>query len=397
MKPLKLTQKQIRRLAVRCQLLHRRNTVEISDAGQLIKQLGYIQLDTIHVVQRTHHHTFWTRLPRYRPELLDSMLADDRQVFEFWGHAMSYLPIEDYRFYLHHMEKALDPNSKWEKERLANFGHLMEPVLERIQTDGPLGVKDFPAPEKKIVSRWGGRKPEKVALEMLLWRGDIMVTRREKFHRIYDLTERVLPADINTAKPSAMELGRFLVRRALQAYGAATEREIENHIMNNQRQEIQLAIKDMIKKKEIVEINSEGDDKVNYALTDTIEHELDQPVSSESISFLSPFDNLIIQRERTRRLFNFEYSLECYTPAAKRRWGYFVFLILAGDRLVGRFDPKADRKNRILLIQSLQFEPWVKDFDALLSTIRRKFQDMAIFNDCDSYEMVIPDACGTKI
>jgi len=383
MKPVTITFDQARRLAIRRQLLAGHD-VSLGKEGvaQVIKKLGYIQIDTINVINRAHHHTLWTRLPDYRLVHLDELLATDRQIFEYWGHAASYLPMSDYRYYRPAMRQSFDPHSKWEQERLRNFGHLMQPVLERIRAEGPLSVKDFAAPENGVKNRWGGRKPEKVALEMLLWRGELMVTRRDKFHRIYDLTERVLPAEIDTTLPTGEELTRFHVRRALQAFGIATEKEICGHLQLAGKDKIKTVINEQVNAGELLEVMIEGQSQVNWTKPDYLEN-LDQPLNDPKIHFLSPFDNLIIQRQRIKRLFDFDYTLECYVPAAKRKWGYFVLPIIWGDRLIGRLDPKADRKKKELIVKSLQFEPGFEEFDAILPILAEGLNGLARFNGCD--------------
>ncbi len=398
MKPVTITIDQARRLAVRRQLLVGPDLPGKEGTAHVIEKLGYVQIDTINVINRAHHHTLWTRLPDYRLEHLDELLATDRRIFEYWGHAASYLPMSDYRFYRRVKLQSSDPHSKWEQERLRNFGHLMQPVLERIRAEGPLGVRDFKAPENGAKNRWGGRKPEKVALEMLLWRGELMVTRRDRFHRIYDLTERVLPAEIDTTLPTGEELTRFHVRRALQAFGIATEKEICGHLQLAGKDEIKTVINEQVNAGELLEVMIEGQSQVNWTKPDYLEN-LEQPLNDPKIHFLSPFDNLIIQRQRIKRLFYFDYTLECYVPAAKRKWGYFVLPILWGDRLIGRLDPKADRKKRELIIKSLQFEPGFEEFDALLPGLIRKLIDLAKFNGCEkvSFETVSPGRYKAKL
>ncbi|MBC8401548.1 MAG: YcaQ family DNA glycosylase [Candidatus Marinimicrobia bacterium] len=383
MKPVTITIDQACRLALRWQLLTEPDLPKGKEgAAQVIEKLGYVQIDTINVINRAHHHTLWTRLPDYRLEYLDELLATDRRVFEYWGHAASYLPMSDYRFYRKAMLKSTDPHSKWEQERLRNFGHLMQPVLERIRAEGPLGVKDYAAPENGAKNQWGGRKPEKVALEMLLWRGELMVTRREKFHRIYDLTERVLPDNVDITRPSNDELARFHVRRALQAFGIATENEICGHLQLAGKDEIKTVLRELTTSGELTEIAIDGKSDINWAITDYLEN-LDQTLNDPKVHFLSPFDNLIIQRHRTKRLFDFDYTLECYVPAAKRKWGYFVLPILWGDRLIGRLDPKADRKKKELIIRFLQFEPGFDNFDKILPVLAEGLNGLARFNECD--------------
>lgn len=353
-----------------------------------IEKLGYIQIDTISVVQRAHHHTIWTRFPDYDPEMLHTLQAEDRRIFEFWGHAASYLPMKDYRYYLPRMRSFSDPKDKWAKQRLRKCGHLMNGVLDRIRNEGPLGSKDFKSNPDAEHGQWWDWKPAKIALELLFWRGDLMITERCNFHRMYDLTERVLPDNVDTSMPSDDELGRFLVRRALSSYGIATAKEIVNHLHTAGRDTVLNAVQELVDEGAVIKVSVENEDGY-YTLSDTVRNSTLSTCAAPEVSLLSPFDNLIIQRDRTRRLFGFDYVLECYMPKEKRKHGYYVLPVLWGDRLVGRLDPKADRKNRRMIIRNLRFEPDFDDYDEFLMPFARKLVDFTAFNDCGKIEFDI--------
>ena len=386
---------QARHMALSAQLLDGNTTLPAGKEGiaRTIEALGYVQIDTIAVVQRAHHHTLWNRRPDYEPAMLHELQSQDRRVFEYWAHAASYLPMSDYRFYLPRMRDYSDPSSSWHKHRMERGGHLMEPVLERIRAEGPLGSKDFKPPPGTQRGAWWDWQPAKVALELLFWRGDLMITERHNFQRRYDLTERVLPADVDTSMPDDAELGQFLVRRALQAYGVAGESEIRDHIRSAGKEIIKPAIEALVEAGEVLAVSVEGDSDGEYfALTEALESLPHAPLSPAHVYLLSPFDNLIIQRERLKWLFDFGYSLECYLPAAKRQHGYFVLPILWGDRLVGRLDPKADRKAKTFIARNLRFEPDFDEFDALLPPLARRLAEFARFNGCCrlAFEQVEP-------
>lgn len=362
--------------------------------AQTINTLGYVQIDTISIVKRSHHHTLWTRKSDYHERMLHQLQAEDRAVFEYWGHAMSYIPMTDFRYFLPRMRNFENPTSQWAKYQMKKCSGLLQPVLERIRNEGPLSSKDFSHPRDKKGGTWWDWKPAKVALEMLFWRGDLMVTERRKFQKVYDLTERVLPPGLDTTMPNENEIGRFLVRRALSAFGTAAEKDIQKYLQPNAARDsdLMLAGKDVIAKsltnlieaEEVIPLTIEGDKKlVYYALSDVVEkHDSNGDISGR-VFMLSPFDNLIIQRERVKRLFGFDYTLECYVPAAKRKYGYFVLPILWGGGFVGRIDPKADRKKRTLSINNLMFEPQFKSFDEFLPLLAGKLIDLATFNECE--------------
>lgn len=394
-----------RRLAVRGQLLDSQSKLSKGKHGvaQTIAQLGYVQIDTIAVIQRTHHHTLWTRLPDYHPIMLDSLQTKERKVFEYWGHALAYLPMPDYRYFLPRIANFQNSQSRWITEMREKAAPVMQPVRKRIREEGPLGAKDFEAPPSKKSGNWWDWKPAKLALELMFWNGELMVTERRNFQKIYDLTERVLPADIDTSYPDSEELGQFFVRRTLSAYGVAQEREIRAFMQPNaiwdssflaaSKKAMLKALADLVEAGEVTPIRIvEAGETLYYALTNTLKKSIRGKPATPAVCLLSPFDNLIIQRDRTQRLFGFAYSLECYTPTAKRIYGYFVLPILWGDQLIGRLDPKADRKNKTLIIHSLVFEPGFTDFEVLLPAFAKTLQEFARFNACEnvSLKKVVP-------
>ena len=386
-----------RRLAIRGQLLDSQSKRLTGKRGiaHIVAQLGYIQIDTIAVIQRTHHHTLWTRQADYHPDMLHTLQAKDRNVFEYWGHALAYLPMQDYRYFLSRMENFQNSQSRWITEMRGKAAPVMPAVLKRIREEGPLGAKDFEAPPSKKSGSWWDWKPAKLALELMFWNGELMVTERRNFQKVYDLTERVLPSNIETNVPDSTELSQFFVRRALSAYGVAHERELfafmqpnaiwDSRFLATSKKAIVKALADLVEAGEVTPVRiTELGQTPYYALADTLKKAARRKPIVPAVSLLSPFDNLIIQRDRTQRLFGFDYRLECYTPAAKRKYGYFVLPILWGDQLIGRLDPKADRKNKTLMIHSLVFELEFVDFEALLPAFVKTLQEFAHFNGCET-------------
>lgn len=342
-----------------------------------IEQLGYIQIDTISAVQRAHHHTLWNRTPRYQPEQLDK-LQRSGQVFEYWSHAAAYLPIRDFRFSLPR-KQALARGEQ--KHWFSPEPKLMSQVLDRIHAEGPLMAKDFEQePSGKTPAKpadWTA-KPAKQALETLFMQGDLMVRHRHNFHKVYDLTERVLPASIDTRFPDTEELNRFLIHRYLQANGLGQAPHI-SYLLKGTKPGISAMLRQMVGDGELQQLQVNGD--LFVALPDALSL-LDKPLARSKLKILSPFDNLLIQRQRTLTLFGFDYQIECYVPAAKRRFGYFSLPILWDGKLVARMDCKAERQKGLLHIQHLALEPRLKQLDAFATALGKELGAFLAFNQC---------------
>lgn len=374
-----------RQLAIRAQLLAGRRSLAGTDSvAQAIEQVGYVQIDSIAVVERAHHHTLWARCGDYRPEVLDLLMAD-RRVFEYWAHALALLPMSDYRFYLPRMQQHRDGRRGWLRQWRDEHTEIIDHVLNRIRSEGPLASKDFAPPEGATRRTWWDWKPAKTALEVLFWQGDLMIRRRDGFQKIYDLTEQVLPAETNTHPPSPDELSRFHVRRALRGLGLASEREIKTLFHLSDLAQIRGTLRLLQEEKEVVVVQVDEAPGTNYALAAAMDQQL-SPVPHIA-RILSPFDNLVIQRDRLKRLFGFEYTIECYIPAGKRRYGYFVLPLLWGTEMIGRMDAKADRKDGRLLVKGLWFEPAFSSFDTVLPSLAEELAHFARFNGCTAVEL----------
>jgi uncharacterized protein YcaQ len=380
-----LSIKEARRLALRRQLLSGESSQLHGKDGvaQVVDQLGYVQIDSIAVLRRAHHHVLWNRCRDYSTDILHELCSVERGIFEYWGHAASFLPMSDYRYYLPRMRSYQQPKSKWQRNRLEQYGHLMGPVLERIRAEGPLGSKDFEPPPGVERGTWWDWKPAKIALEMLFDRGELMITERRNFQRIYDLTERVLPSSVDTRYPESDELGRFLVRRALSAHGVAQAKEISGHIRGTDRRAIEISLQDLVDAGEVVKVTIADDSSAQYyALADELNDLGQQQETGRRLLLLSPFDNLVIQRERLLRLFGFDYTLECYVPASKRRYGYFVLPVFWGDSAIGRLDAKADRKSQTLIVHTIHFEPDYGGSDETMAALAKALARFMRFNEC---------------
>jgi len=341
-----------------------------------IENLGYIQIDTISAIQRAHHHTIWNRNPRYKNSHLDTLLRS-KKLFEYWSHAASYLPMRDFRYSLIRKEAIAsgEMNHWYDRDK-----PMMKDILKRITVEGPLMAKDFL--HNKKIGEWN-TKPSKRALEYLFQQGDLMVPYRINFHKVYDLTERVLTEDIDTCVPTQEEYGRFIITSYLKANGLGQASEIP-YLRKNTKQLVALTLQEMLSNREVTQISV--DNKVYYAPAAALEL-LSKPLARSKLKILSPFDNLLIQRKRMKNLFNFDYQIECYLPAEKRQYGYFSLPILWDGKLVARMDCKADRKTSTLHIHHIVLEPSLTKTDDFSTALQKELAPFMKFNDCDSLQL----------
>ncbi len=355
-------------------LLTAKNTgTAVDETLNVIEHLGYVQIDTIAVVQRAHHHTLWNRNPRYHNAHLDFLVQQGR-VFEYWTHAAAYLPMRDYRFYLPEMAAIAQGRKLW----YANDPKLKRHVLKRIVDEGPLQAKDFEYRGKNKLAMWE-RKPAKYALEQLFMEGKLMIARRQGFQKVYDLRSRVLPDTVDTNMPSPREWHRFLILKYLQTNGIGQAGEIA-YLRTGMKKAVQIELDNMREQGELIVININNDNY--YTLPQTLEL-LEKPLPRARLKILSPFDNLVIQRQRILRLFGFDYQLECYMPKQNRKYGYFCLPIVWNAALLARMDCKADRKTKSLIIRNLILEPSVTPLQRFAKALAKELKRFMAFNGCN--------------
>jgi uncharacterized protein YcaQ len=308
-----------------------------------LEHIGYAQIDTLSVVQRAHHHVLYTRNPQYHCDHIAQLLSE-KKIFEYWSHAAAYLPMRDFRFSLIKKQRYIEGHHHWFEKN----SRLMKYVLDRIRTEGPMESKDFEHEGKR--GSWFDWKPAKIALEQLYMEGSLMVLKRNSFRKVYDLTERVLPSNISTECPTPEEHAEHLITRYLTAQGIGTINDI-CHLQTSYKTEGAKQLHRLVEEKKVIMIKVEHSTQQWFSL----------PVTKSDNNFtgiriLSPFDNLIIKRDRTKVLFDFDYQLECYLPESKRKFGYFSLPILSNDSLIARSDMKADARSKTLIMKSFDFE-----------------------------------------
>jgi len=376
--------KKLRRIALDHQGLLKTDHFGRGKAATLraIEHLGYIQIDTISVVERAHHHVLWSRVSNYQPKFLDQLVRD-RQVFEYWFHAASWLPMRDYRFALPRMN-SIDGDRGWFK----NFDKkLNRHILERVTAEGPLRARDF-EDTREGKKEWWDWKPAKQALEQLFMQGELMVTGREGFQKVYDLPERVLPDWVDTRHPDMTDFADYLIDTTLRAHGFATQKS-----MTYLRKGLALreAVNGQLQAR--VEAGLLTCMKFTNNCVIYIEPQLLEdraPRSQAQVRILSPFDNAVIQRQRSRDIFSFDYQIECYVPEAKRQYGYFCLPILYRDRFIGRLDCKAHRSLKELEIKALHLEGKVDG--EFVNALNQALSVFTKFNACDQIKLTCKNA-----
>jgi len=375
-------QARLRRMALAAQgLLHTQPFGRgLSGTRNAINHLGYVQIDTISVVERAHHHVLYSRVPGFKPAMLDRLLREG-DVFEYWSHAAAFLPMADYRFSLPYKHAIKSGQVHWFRHRDEK---LMRELLARFNSDGPLRSRDVESGDSKRAGWWDW-KPAKKALEQLYMQGDLMVSARDGFQKAYDLTERVLPAGVNTRMPTLDEFAAHLVDQQLRCHGLVSLKGL-TYLRRNAglRQAVKTLVQERLTQGQLQQISVSNREMFVLpvgALDDRL------PRVPDRLQILSPFDNSVIQRERLQALFDYDYQIECYVPAVKRQFGYFCLPLLYRDEFIGRMDCKAHRNTRELEIKHLHLAPQVFDEGALVAALVHAMRDFCRFQQCDSVSL----------
>ncbi len=346
------------------------------DLLKIIEAIGYVQIDTISIVERAHHHILWTRMPAYTKTMLDELLEIDKKIFEYWSHAAAFLPMKDYRFSYYRQDKYRKNHEAWAKKNRK----IVKFVLDRIKAEGPLQSRDFEHDGKKS-GGWWDWKPAKNALQHLFHEGILMIASRKGFQKVYDLTENVLPKEIDTTVPTDEEFHEHMVLSAINSYGFAAEKEIK-YLRNNNSKILKSVINKLKEENKIVELKIKGIESETYFSTEKNFKRIKNGEGSSLLHILSPFDNLIIQRKRTKNIFDFDYTVEFYLPASKRKFGYYCMPVLYGNKFIGRLDAKAIRQTGKFEI--INYFPEGKKLMSvqLKEDLREKVTELSAFTGC---------------
>jgi uncharacterized protein YcaQ len=364
-----LSQDAVRGLMIATQGLHDAPQLPITKQSvlKMIRQIHMLQIDSINVVARAPYFVLWSRLGDYEPNWLDELLVEGK-IFEFWANANCFLPIEDYPLHL-----AGNWYMDWKnpQEWLEEHPEVVERVMDHIIDTGSARGTDFVRVDGQKTT-WENPKEEQIALDYLVCVGKLMVRERHNFQRVYDLRERVYPDTDKLPTVSREDATDQFVLYTIQALGVAKEEWISAYFRIKKAQ-ITAALKRLKKQGRVMMVEVEGWAKPGYIHPDNlnlVEAAAAGNIPHSKTTFLSPFDPLVRDRDRTLDVFDFDFPIEFYFPAAKRKYGYFSLPILYNNALVGRLDPKAHRKEGIFEVKALHLEPGVVLDDALITAVQ---------------------------
>jgi uncharacterized protein YcaQ len=348
-KPFALTRSEARRLWLRAQRLDEATPFGAGPAATraAVEHLGYVQIDTINVIERCHHQILYSRIPEYRRDDLRHAQSVDKSVFEFWTHALSYVPVRDLRFYIRAMKHDWGRRSAW-------FSGVkpaeLRKVLRRIRENGALTIRDID--DDVLVEKahlWASRKPSKRALQLAFFRGLLAVSARTGMLKTYELMNRHFGWERLPKAAAPREILDYLLDRALRAQGVVSV-ESACYLDAPRKRAMRRLIEARVRRHELVPVAIEGADTLEHWARPEALEAADEP-AGELVHILSPFDPLMHQRKRVQLFFGYEHRFEAYVPKEKRVLGYFAQPVLAGDEIVAAIDLKTDREREQLLVQ----------------------------------------------
>jgi len=347
--PVPLSKPQARRLWLKAQRLDAAAPFGAGPAATraAVEHLGYVQIDTINVIERCHHHILYTRIPDYRRDDLHQAQSIEKSVFEYWTHALSYVPTRDLRFFRRAMRHEWQRRSAWFTPVTPRD---LRKVLGRIRRNGALTIRDID--DDVLVEKehlWASRKPSKRALQLAFFRGELAVSRRAGMLKTYELASRHFGWEKPPPAATEREILEYRLDRALRGQGVVSLDSI-CYLDAWRKPAMHRMIQGRLNRNELVPVALQGAEKIeHWARPETLEAQL--PSAEGPVHILSPFDPLIHQRKRVALFFGYEHVFEAYVPKAKRRFGYLALPVLVGDEIVAAIDLKTDREREKLLVQ----------------------------------------------
>ncbi len=386
MQPLPISATAARRLVLHLQAMTDppRRKLTAPSLVDLITRLGFVQVDSVSRVERAHHMILFSRNQTYRPQQLRRPLERDAALFENWTHDASIIPTGFYAHWQLRFHRERDRLAQryrvWQGEA---YKAEIDGVMARLEAEGPLMSRDFTDSKKRGSAGWWNWHPGKAALEFLWRTGEVAVARREGFQKVYDLTHRVIPDQHRTADPDPATTIDWLCRAALQRLGFGSPGEIAGFWGHLSAEDAKawctsrLAAGDLVPVK-VGAVDGSADRQL-YALPD-VEDRLGEVLPApDRLRVINPFDPILRDRKRLNRLFGFDYRIEIFVPAAKRRYGYYIFPLLEGERLTGRVDLRADRDRDALFLERLWWEPKVRTSQARVRRLEAELDRLRRF------------------
>lgn len=381
-----------RRLFLHRHALAEAPTGPASGAGlaALIKRIGFVQVDSITTVERAHHMILFSRRQSYRPAALKGMLEQERSLWEHWTHDASILPVESFPYWKHRFARDADRlQANWRRWFRDGYEAQFDTILNRIAAEGPLRSAEVGEGEARSKGGWWDWHPSKTALEWLWRTGRLAITRREGFQKVYDLTERVIPAALHRTEVTAAEKLHWACDGAIDRLGFASAAEMQAYWNAVTAESVRDWTVTALAAGRVIEIEVEGADgsrRRAFARPDVLDAAAAAPEPPGRLRVLSPFDPALRDRKRSEFLFGFFYRIEVFTPEAKRRWGYYVFPVLEGDRLIGRLDAKAHRDQDALRLRAFWPEPGVRLSKGRIDRLEAELHRLARFAGCQRVE-----------
>ncbi len=361
-----------------------------ADLAALIARIGFVQVDSINTVERAHHMILFARRASYRPEALKRLVERDRAAFEHWTHDASIIPMTLFPMWKHRFARdALRLRDSWKRFFREGYEAQVGTILDRIARDGPVTSTDVGVGEVRGKGGWWDWHPSKTALEWLWRTGAVQITRRDGFQKVYDLTERVIPDAHRLAMPDEAAVIDWAASSALDRLGFATPREIAAYWAAITPEEARDWCKAETQRGALCEVaveSADGTHRHAFARPDVMAAAAAAPEPPGRLRVLSPFDPALRDRARAERLFGFRYRIEVFVPEAQRQYGYYVFPLLEGDRLIGRIDMKAQRDRGLLQVRALWPEARLRFGAGRLGRLEGELARMARFAGCDRVE-----------
>jgi uncharacterized protein YcaQ len=349
--------------------------------ADLIRRIGFVQIDSINTVARAHQMILWSRRQSYQPAALERLLERDRLMWEHWTHDASILPVEMFAHWTHRFARnrarLVERWTGWQRD---GFHEKFDEVLQRVADHGPVTAAEVGEGEARGSGGWWDWHPSKAALEYLWHVGELSITRREGFRKVYDLTERVIPADHRAARPERAESVDVLCAAALDRLGFATSGEIAAYWAEVSPTEAKDWVAAQLKSGALIEVKVEGADGASrlHVMHPEV-FETDPTEVTGRLRILSPFDPALRDRKRAERLFGFHYRIEVFVPEPQRKFGYYVFPVMEGARLIGRIDAKAFRDEDCLRVRAFWPEAGVRMGAGRIARLENELARLARF------------------